>query len=187
MDPKLYPPLKVPWTPKYWYVPSAPSQLGRLLDSVDRTLANLEKFDVAGLSKGLNRTLDTADATLRKLNELDVKGLSRNANQVLVDAGGAVAEIKGLAADARTDLRDMKLAAVGSDADRLLSNLDARLGVLIEKLNAIDVRSLNDTLAGTREAARSLNEALQELKRYPSGFLFGGAPPPATGLAKEKK
>ena len=55
----------------------------------------------------------------------------------------------------------------------------------MDKLSAIDVRALNDTLSGTREAARSLNEALEELKRYPSGFLLGGPPPQPQGLEKE--
>jgi phospholipid/cholesterol/gamma-HCH transport system substrate-binding protein len=187
MDPAQYPPLKVSWTPKYTYVPSAPSQLGRLLASVDKTLANLEKLDVGKLSDSLNRTLDTADAALKNLNQLDVKGISQNANRAIGDAAGAIAEIKGLAEDARADLRGMKLDAVGTDAARLLNDLDARLAALIDKLAGIDVRSLNDTLAGTRDAARSLNEALEQLKRYPSGFLFGGAPPPAPVLEKEKK
>jgi ABC-type transporter Mla subunit MlaD len=187
LDPKLYPPLQFPWKPRYWYVPSAPSQLGRLLASVDRTLSNLAKFDAGGLSKSLNRTLDTADAALKKLNELDVRGISRNANQVLVNAASAIAEVRGLVEDARNEVRQMKLGAVGEDADRLVDNVDARLGALLDRLNAIDVRSLNETLAGTREAARSLNEVLEELKRYPSGFLLGGAPAPAQGLEKEKK
>jgi len=187
MDPARNPPLKVPWKPRYWYIPSAPSQLGRLLASVDRTLANLEKFDIGRLSDSLDRTLQTADATLRNLNQLNVKGISRNADQVLTDAGGAVAQIKGLAEDARADLRDMRLAALGTDAGRLLNDLDARLAALIDKLSGIDVRSLNDTLAGTRDAARSLNEVLEELKRYPSGFLFGSPPPPVPGLEKEKQ
>ncbi len=187
MDPKLYPPLKVPWTPKYFYVPSAPSQLGRLLASVDRTLANLEKFDVGRLSNSLTRALDTANVALQKLSDLDVKGISGNANKVLADASGAIGEIQSLAADARADLRGMKLDAIGTDAGRLLENLDARLAVLIDKLSGIDVTALNDTLAGTREAARNLNEAIEELKKYPSGFLLGGPPPPASGLQKEKK
>ena len=187
MDPTLYPPLKVPWTPKYFYVPSAPSQLGRLLASVDRTLANLEKFDVGKLSGSLNRALDTATATLQKLGELDMKGISDNANKALTDAGGAIGEIRSLAADARADLHDMKLAAIGTDTEKLIENLDARLATFIDKLNGIDVTALNDTLAGTREAARNLNEAIEELKKYPSGFLLGGPPPPAAGLQKEKK
>ncbi len=187
MDPVKYPPLKVSWTPKYTYVPSAPSQLGRLLASVDKTLANLEKFDAGGLSTNLNHVLGTADSALKNLNQLDVKGISKNANQAIGDAAGAIKEIKGLAEDARADLKSMKLDAVGADASRLLDDLDARLAILIEKLSGIDVRSLNDTLAGTRDAARSLNEALDQLKRYPSGFLFGGAPAPAPVLEKEKK
>ena len=188
MDPELYPPLKVPWTPKYVYVPSAPSQLGRLLASVDKTLANLEKLDVGKLTTSLNRVLDSADASLKNLNQLDVKGLSQNANRAIGDAGAAIQEIKGLAQDAREDLKSMKLDAVGTDASRLLNDLDARLGTLIDKLSGVDVRALNDTLAGTRDAARSLNEALEELKRYPSGFLFGAPPPPASVLEnKEKK
>jgi paraquat-inducible protein B len=187
MDPKLYPPLQFPWKPKYVYIPSAPSQLGRLLASVDRTLANLEKLDVGELSGNLNRVLVTADASLKNLNQLDVKGISQNANRAIADAGAAVKEIQGLAQDAREDLRSMKLDAVGADAGRLLDDVDAKLSALIDKLSGVDVRSLNDTLAGTREAARSLNEALDQLKRYPSGFLFGGAPPPAPVLEKEKK
>ena len=187
MDAAKYPPLQVPWKPKYAYVPSAPSQLGRLLASVDRTLANLERFDVGGFSRSLNRTLDTAEVALRNLGQLDVKGISQNANRAIADASGAIAEIKGLAEDARADLRGMKLEAVGEDAARLLNDLDARLETLIDKLSGIDVRSLNDTLAGTRDAARSLNEALEQLKRYPSGFLFGKAPPPVPVLEKEKK
>ncbi len=187
MDPAKYPPLKVPWTPKYTYVPSAPSQLGRLLTSIDKTLANLEKFDVGKLTNSLNRVLDTADASLKNLNQLDVKGISQNANRAIGDAATAIQEIKGLAEDARTDLRGMKLDAVGADASRLLNDLDARLAALIDKLSGIDVRSLNDTLAGTRDAARSLNEALEQLKRYPSGFLFGPAPPPAPVLENKEK
>jgi ABC-type transporter Mla subunit MlaD len=187
LDPKLYPPLKVPWTPKYLYVPSAPSQLGRLLASVDRTLSNLEKLDVGAISRSLTKVLDTADTTLKGLNRMDLGGLSQKAGGTLQDASAAIREIQGLAQDARVDLKAMKLEAVGGDAQRLLDNLDSKLSALIDKLSGVDVRALNDTLAGTRDAARSLNQALDELKRYPSGFLFGGAPAPAPALEEKKK
>jgi phospholipid/cholesterol/gamma-HCH transport system substrate-binding protein len=187
MDPARYPPLQVPWKPKYLYVPSAPSQLGRLLASVDRTLSNLEKLDIGAISRSLTRVLDTADTTLKNFGQADVKGISHSAKKAIGDADGAVLEIKGLAQDARKDINDMKLAAVGADANRLLDNLDAKLSVLIDKLSGVDVRALNETLAGTRDAARSLNQALDELKRYPSGFLFGGAPPLAPVLEEKKK
>ncbi len=81
----------------------------------------------------------------------------------------------------------MQLEKVGPDADRLVNNLDSQLQELIARLNAVDVQALNDTLAGTREAARNLNDALEALRANPSGFLFGGAPRPVPGLAKAEE
>jgi ABC-type transporter Mla subunit MlaD len=187
MDPVTYPPLKVPWTPKYYYIPAAPSQLGRLLASVDKTLSNLEKLDVGKISQAVTATLESADVALRRLSQLDVGRISDNVNQVADDASGAIQEVRGLAEDARRALAAMNLPEVGQEADRTLQNIDERLGIFLEKLDSIDVNALNETLAGTREAARNLNDALVELKRHPSGFLFGAAPAPAKGLEKEKK
>ncbi len=187
LDPKQYPPLTFPWKPEYPYIPSAPSQFGQILASVDRILQNLEKLDVPKISASATRTLDSADAALRKLGDLDFSGVSRNVNQLADDASSAVLEVRGLAEDARRTLQGMQLEAVGKDAGKLVNNLDSRLSILIEKLDELDVRALNETFAGTRDAARNLNDALEELKKHPSGFLFGGAPPPAAGLDREKK
>jgi|RhiMetdeSRZDD1v2_1073273.scaffolds.fasta_scaffold00551_19 ABC-type transporter Mla subunit MlaD len=186
LDPKQYPPLKVPWTPKYPVIPSAPSQFGQLLASLEKTLSNLKQFDVERLVNSLDRTLRSAEAAFHKLDDLDVKRISKEAVGTLTTAESAIQEVEGLARDARTTIRNMKLEGLGENANQLLVNVDARLAILLDKLSAIDVRALNDTLAGTREAARSLNEALEDLKRYPSGFLLGGAPAPATGLQKEQ-
>jgi len=185
LDPKKYPPLQFPWKPKYPYVPSAPSQIGQIMASLDKTLSHLEKFDVEKLVDSLTKTLQSADLALQKLSDLDVKRISTEVVGTLNGAEAAIHEVQALASDARTTLQSMKLGVVGENTNRLIDNLDARLAILLDKLSAIDVRALNDTLSGTREAARSLNEALEELKRYPSGFLLGGPPPQPQGLQKE--
>jgi hypothetical protein len=74
----------------------------------------------------------------------------------------------------------MQLDKLGPDADVLVKDADARLQVLLAKLGAIDIQALNDTLAGTRQAARNLNEAFEALRAHPSGFLFSGPPPPVS-------
>lgn len=187
LDPKIYPPLEVPWKPRDFYIPSAPSQVGQILASLDRTLANLAALDLAKIGASADRALNSADAAFRKLGQLDMPALNRDVNHVATDASAAVREYQGLASDARQTLQAMKLARVGADADRLLNNLDSQLQVLIARLNAVDVPALNDTLAGTREAARNLNDALEALKTHPSGFLFGAAPAPVPGLSKGEK
>ena len=187
LDPKIYPPLAVPWKPRDLYIPSAPSQFGQILASLDRTLANLAALDLAKIGASADRALNSADATIRKLGQLDMPALNRDVNRVATDASAAVREYQGLARDARHTLAALKLERVGADADRLLNDLDGQLKVLIAKLNAVDVPALNDTLAGTREAARNLNDALEALKTHPSGFLFGAAPAPVSGLSKGEK
>jgi paraquat-inducible protein B len=187
LDPKAYPPLAVSWTPRDYYIPSAPSQFGQILASLEKTLTNLANLDLAKIGTSADRALVSADTTIRRFGELDVARISRNVNQATTDLSVAVREYQDLAKDARSTLRAMKLEAVGTDADRLVNRLDSQLQILIAKLNAIDVPALNDTLAGTREAARNLNEALEALRAHPSGFLFGPAPPPVSGLAKEPR
>ena len=187
LDPKIYPPLAVPWKPRDFYIPSAPSQFGQILTSLDRTLANLAALDLAKIGASADRALNSADATIRKLGQLDLPAFSRDVNRVTTDASAAVREYQALASDARQTLQALKLERVGADADRLVNNLNSQLQVLIARLNAIDVPALNDTLAGTREAARNLNDALEALKTHPSGFLFGSAPAPVSGLLRNEK
>ena len=48
LDPKQYPPLTFPWKPDYPYIPSAPSQFGQILASIDKTLQNLRSSTFSG-------------------------------------------------------------------------------------------------------------------------------------------
>ena len=187
VDPKQYPPLVVPWKPRDLYIPNAPSQFGQIVASLERTLANFAALDLAKVVTDVDRVLNSADETIRKIGQLDLPALSRDVNRVTTDASAAVREYQGLASDARQTLQALKLEKVGADADRLVNNLDSQLQVLIAKLNAIDVPALNDTLAGTREAARNLNDALEALKAHPSGFLFGARPAPILVPLKGEK
>jgi ABC-type transporter Mla subunit MlaD len=187
VDPKLYPPLAVPWKPRNIYIPAAPSQFGQILASVDRTLANLSTLDLAKVITTADRALSSADAMFQRFSQLDVPSINRDVNRIATDASSAVREYQGLAQDARKTLQAMRLEKLGPDVDRLVNNLDTQLEVLIHNLNDVDVGALNDTLAGTREAARNLNDALEALKEYPSGFLFGPPPAELRAVAKEDK
>jgi hypothetical protein len=123
----------------------------------------------------------------QRFSQLDVPSINRDVNRIATDASSAVREYQGLAQDARKTLQAMRLEKLGPDVDRLVNNLDTQLEVLIHNLNDVDVGALNDTLAGTREAARNLNDALEALKEYPSGFLFGPPPAELRAVAKEDK
>ena len=85
----------MPWTPRYLYIPSAPSQFGQILASLERTLLNLSTLDLAKIGASADRALNSADATFRKFGELDTPGISRNVNKAATDASAAVREYQG--------------------------------------------------------------------------------------------
>ena len=185
LDPKQYPPLVVPWKPRYYYIPSAPSAFGQIVASLNRTLANLSTLDLAKIGTSADRALESADAAFRKIGQLDTPGISRDIHGVAAKVGSAVGEYQGLGQDARRTLKAMQLDKLGPDADVLVRDADVRIRLLLTKLDAIDIQALNDTLAGTRQAARNLNEAFEALRAHPSGFLLSGPPPPVSA-ADEK-
>ncbi len=104
VDPEKYPPLKVPWKPEYHYIPSAPSQFGQILASVDRRSPEPRE---ARRGEDLGERQPNAGLGERGAAEARAPrplGRSR-ATSIADDASSAVLEIRGLAEDARKTLQ----------------------------------------------------------------------------------
>jgi phospholipid/cholesterol/gamma-HCH transport system substrate-binding protein len=82
LDPKRNRPLKIDWTPRYLYIPSAPSTIARLSESLDRIMRKLEQIDVAKLTYAIETSLDTFTKTAQGL---DLQEINKQVQQVLVD------------------------------------------------------------------------------------------------------
>jgi phospholipid/cholesterol/gamma-HCH transport system substrate-binding protein len=181
VDPAENPPLQFSWTPRHPVIPSAPSQLDQMLRSVRATLASLQRVDFARLAERLDHLMVTGDGTLQRI--------SGDLNAAVGRFGAASAEAGALAKEARTELRGMQLEALGRDANGLVASIqdtNARLQGLIDRLSDVEVRDLHETLASIREAVGGLNDVIADLRRYPSGFLFGEAPPPAQSVERSR-
>ena len=190
VDPVKSPPLRYTWKPRTPVIPSAPSQLNRLLSSAATTLNQLERVDVERLVSSVDRVLQTADRTLQNFAEFDARELSRRLNRALASADAAAVELGGVASDARRALAGMHLDALGQNAGALVlaaAESNAKLERLLDRLSTLDVHELNETVASARRAAQHLDDAVEELRRYPAGFLFGDAPPQIRGFNEEKR
>ena len=190
VGPRKNPPLAYSWKARTTVIPSAPSQFNRLLSSAETTLNQLEKVDVDRLMVNLDQVLRAADAALENFAQLDVAGISRRMNQSLENANAAALEVRSLANDTRQSLAQMHLDALVKDAGALIVSAretEAKLDRLVDRAAGIDVHEINQTLASARRAAQHLDDAAEELRRYPAGFLFGDAPPRVRGLGEEKR
>ncbi len=186
LDPAKNPPFAYDWkTPRYPYIPSAPSDLGRILGAVDRTLAKLQTIDTDKIGRQIESTLAAAERTIEKFGRIDVEGISKGTKGTLADASATVLEVRGLATDARAKVKGLQTEEVSQDVRKALAGLEAtndKIQVAVDRLSVVDVRELNDTLADLRLAARGLAEALSTIRKQPSQLLLGGAPPAASVL-----
>jgi len=188
LDPAKYPPLQFGWTPKYEYVPSAPSRTGEIIAKAQLLMANLSEVDVKRLDADLNRLLVNLND---KIGELPVAQLSadadnalRSANATLVRVEPLVAELKQTVDNAVVVTRSLRAVADRGDVDRTITQIDEA----IERLNGLmgdnqyDVRVIVRDL---RVTADNLRELSATIKRYPAGALIGG-PPQKVRLPVEK-
>jgi hypothetical protein len=196
-DPAKDPPLAFPWTPKYPYVPSAPSLAGEFIANAQTFLASLNEADIRALGQNLNTLVVNVN---KKVSEAPVAELVKNANatveridRILATApidhtlrkiDSAATRLDALLADpglkqtvdnvAAVSARVRKLADDG-DLDRMVKNV----GDAAERLDALagdnqyDVRVIVQDLRVTADNLRTLSEAV---KRNPAGVLLGGPP-----------
>ena len=187
-DPTKYRPLEFGWTPKYAYVPSAPSRTGEIIAKAQVLMASLSEVDVKALGQNLNKLLVNVNA---KVGELPVARLSAVADEVLRSANATIVHVGPLVTDLRQSVdnlavitRSLRGVADRGDIDRTIAHLDES----IERLNGLlgdnqyDVRVMVRDL---RVTADNLRELSATIKRYPAGALIGG-PPEKVRLPVEK-
>jgi ABC-type transporter Mla subunit MlaD len=177
LDPADSPITKVPWTPKNTYIPSAPSQFGELLTSVEKMLRNLQQLDFSNINRLVQYDLKSAGHVLDKAGEIDFKGISTNANSLLAELRSSNVKLKSLLGDTDDTVNKMKLQKLSGDVDGLIAQLQTTVVNLQRNLANVDFDALNQTLENARHALQTMDEVLSQLKQYPSGFIFGNPPP----------
>jgi len=180
LDPKGNPAPEIDFTPRYYYVPSAPGQFTRMLESIEKSLDNLERVDLASIGAGVTNALEASTRLVNQLNQIDLQIISTNANAVLVEA-------KTLVTSLQENVQSMKLESLGSNANELLVELRASNARLQLVLNQVNTAPLQQTVGDIQAAAKNLDNVLAQLKQYPSGFIFGQPPPPAKGIQTPSK
>jgi ABC-type transporter Mla subunit MlaD len=100
VDPGMYPLEQIPWIPKHYYIPSAPSQLNRVLASLEKSLRHAENLDFADLLDRANKLIDAANNLAGNVNQIDFKELSTNAVSLIVDFRETTHSLQRTLADA---------------------------------------------------------------------------------------
>jgi hypothetical protein len=91
VDPNRFPVEDVPWEPIYFRIPTAPSELTTIKDSIDGILTRLQAIDVEGLVASMNRLFSSVNQVISDAN---VPELSQAAQALLAESRQKVAALE---------------------------------------------------------------------------------------------
>ncbi|MCL5278697.1 MAG: MlaD family protein [Planctomycetes bacterium] len=193
LDPNRFPAEKVPWTPKYVFIPSAPSEFGTITGSIDKILSQLEAIDAQGLAASLEKvftSLNTAiteahlaelsreargllQAGREKVEALEMDKLNAGAQRFVASLNQAVQEanIPGLSRQIRgiLDQTDQKIAAV--DAQKINADIERLLTSLDRAVADANVPAISAQTQALMAELRVTNKYLQTLFAPPPGAV----------------
>jgi phospholipid/cholesterol/gamma-HCH transport system substrate-binding protein len=181
LDPQKYAPLPFDWTPRYMYLPSAPSSAGEIIAKAQSVLASLSETDVKNLGQSVNTLVSDLDT---KLGEIPVTELATHLEVALKAANSALSRMDRLLADPSVKQIVDNAAIVSGRVRQMtddgdLARLLKDLGDASERLDALvagnqyDVRA---TVEDLRTSAANLRALSESVKRYPAGALVAGPP-----------
>jgi ABC-type transporter Mla subunit MlaD len=185
VDPVENPPAEVPWKPKNTYIPSAPGEFSELLASVEKVLRNVQSLDLKAMNQLLVTDLQSARTVLDHAGQFDFGSLSTNADDLLTEVRGSNARLKSLLQDTDGTVNKLQLQKLTQDLDTLANQLQDTVARLEPGVANIDFNQLNETLKNARQTINELDDTLAELKKYPSGFIFGTPPAPVKGVGNQ--
>jgi ABC-type transporter Mla subunit MlaD len=188
LDPLKFPVPPIDYTPRLPFIPSAPSFFGALLESVQKSLEGIEKLDFARIQDRLDTVMISLDRLLNNVGRLDFEVIGTEARDRLVEFKETNRKLQETLDQARTTMAGLRSAELSTNALSLVSKFyqtaDQVQG-LLDRVQSLSFAPLADSLQNTREATRELSEVLRNLKDYPSGFLFGTPPAPASVLDRK--
>lgn len=189
LDPNRYPVPQLQWRPMYTYVPSAPSQITTMKDSLDRILQKLEELDIERLLEAVEKVFVSLD---KAIDEAKIDEVSSSARRTLDSVDQAVADanvpaiseqLEGFLAEARQTNQNLKSLLADEKGGSRTANLPDAIAKLNQVLLRIDTLlsrqtpQIDETLEDLRKVSSNLKEITDTLKRDPSALMFSPLPP----------
>lgn len=187
VDPELYPVEPIPWTPKHYYIPSAPGQFNSMFAALEKTLHRVQNVDFTNLLQRVDKLLDSANRLAENLNQVDFKGLDTNAVSLIADFRKTADDLQQTLSAAQSAINGADIPGLSRDASALLTRLSNAATELRRVLASLDVRALNESLANVRAASDDLIVLIHDLEQRPSSLVFSRAPHPVSEMEKPPK
>jgi len=190
LDPARYPPIQVPWTPRYDHIPAVPSTITQVTSAAEQILRRLEALDIEAL---VNNAAGLMGDLRRQVSDGEVANMLREAGETLAELRAEIRKVKleDTAAELRGAIASMGDA--GRSAQELLASREIRDALVRIPAAVTALEQTLRTARGTtsdlqadlsplmrdlRSSVANLRDTTEALRRNPSQTLLGAPPPP---------
>lgn len=171
-NPGQFPPLQIWWTPKHFYIPSAPGTLTSMVESLNKLMDTFGGLEIGPTLKEVDRALKTFNATLEKF--------SGNVEQMQL--AKVSADLQAVLGDLKTKVDKLPVEQLSADGTKMMQSLTAAAGEMQTLVDALQTNPvLNADAMGTivgdfQATAENFRVLSENLREYPSQLLFGEPP-----------
>jgi phospholipid/cholesterol/gamma-HCH transport system substrate-binding protein/paraquat-inducible protein B len=147
-DPNRFEMLEINWKPRYFYLPSVPSAIARLGESLERIMNNLEQINTQQISKNLSSLLSVLNG---KIQNVDIKNIGLQTEMLLSELRESNKKVKELLEKKETGKIITDTSEVVAGARRIIeksekpltdfmsgmSNIESSITKLSEKIEIV--------------------------------------------------
>ena len=171
-QPGRAPPLRIWWTPRTHYIPSAPGTLTSMLDSVNRIMDSFGSLDVGDTLQELNTVMQNFNVALNKLQtNLDEMNLSE-----------ASENLQKLIDEMRTKVGELPVEQLSKDGREMMATVSAAAGEMqdlvdrLEKNPLLNEKAVGGIIRDFQSTAANFRVLSENLRETPSLILWGKPP-----------
>ncbi len=162
LDPERYPPMEIIWKPKTYYVPSAPSTITQLTESVDKILNKLEEINIKGITDGIEDLLT------------EVRETNKQVRPLITDASETMASVQEIVEDSKEPLANSLTAL--EELPEILAQTKRSLRRFNNVLSS-EEQNIEEAADNVRLITGNLRDLTESARKYSSQLIFGDPPP----------
>ncbi|MCA3279180.1 MAG: MCE family protein [Roseomonas sp.] len=190
LDPARYPPIQVPWKPRYDHIPAVPSTITQVTSAAEQILRRLEALDIEAL---VNNAAGLMGDLRKQISEGEVATVLRQAGETVAELRAEIRKVR--LEDTANELRGAiaSMGDAGRSAQELLASREVRDALVRIPAAVTALEQTLRTARGTtadlqadlsplmrdlRSSVANLRDTTEALRRNPSQTLLGAPPPP---------
>lgn len=182
-----YPPYKTDWKPEYIYIPSAPSTITTITDSITELTTSINQIDFKQIADDIQTLLEVVTGSIE---DAKIASVSQDLQKTILQFNKVATNLDSLTGseELRQSLKDLnKTLADIKTGSKNLPETVSKLNSILNRFDSL-VASRQEEITAILENVSVISEDLRRFmstaNNYPSWILFGNPPPKMNEVPK---